>query len=124
MNEIDLAASVEECKRRCNKVKSVVDQQAEEIEETKRQMKESVNSLNLERGRARHLEAKNGRVQRDINGSELADEGLTGGEQALQQLLDEKDREINGLMSQVDLLMQVWDEDEWIPKNLLKHCKL
>eukprot|EP00547_Thalassionema_nitzschioides_P004454 CAMPEP_0194203064 /NCGR_PEP_ID=MMETSP0156-20130528/2950_1 /TAXON_ID=33649 /ORGANISM="Thalassionema nitzschioides, Strain L26-B" /LENGTH=163 /DNA_ID=CAMNT_0038928737 /DNA_START=172 /DNA_END=663 /DNA_ORIENTATION=- len=84
-----------------------LEESATEIEELKNRLEETTTLLNEERGRSRHLRAVNKCLERDIDTMEFDQEKVIKEAQLSQHLLSSRDKEIESLVAQINLLVQI-----------------
>mmetsp|Transcript_13015 Transcript_13015/g.20198 ORF Transcript_13015/g.20198 Transcript_13015/m.20198 type:complete len:156 (+) Transcript_13015:107-574(+) len=92
--------------RMCKQAEFELEESDEEIEELKKCLDETIALLNVERGRSRHLQAVNKRLERDIDRIAFDEEELRKESELFDHLLESKDKEIESLFSQINLLVQ------------------
>lgn len=93
---------------------------AKVIEELKTHLEDTVALLNVEKGRSRRLQAVNKRLERDIDRITFDQEELYKESEITEHLLESKDKEIESLLAQINLLVQIGTMKEKDPACTLQ----
>jgi len=105
--EIELQVSHDIWEKMYKHVKHELEENTKEIQILKEKLAEMNYLLNTEKGRVRHLNAINKRLERDIDEISFDQEELHRDSIMSRQLLASKDKEIESLVAQINLLIQV-----------------
>mmetsp|Transcript_22158 Transcript_22158/g.33607 ORF Transcript_22158/g.33607 Transcript_22158/m.33607 type:complete len:247 (+) Transcript_22158:156-896(+) len=105
--EIELQVSHDIWEKMYKHAKLELEENAKEIHNLKEKLVETDSLLNAERGKVRHLHALNKRLERDVDQLWLDQEELKRDSTVSRQLLASKDKEIESLVAQINLLIQV-----------------
>eukprot|EP00546_Thalassionema_frauenfeldii_P006157 CAMPEP_0178921412 /NCGR_PEP_ID=MMETSP0786-20121207/15548_1 /TAXON_ID=186022 /ORGANISM="Thalassionema frauenfeldii, Strain CCMP 1798" /LENGTH=140 /DNA_ID=CAMNT_0020595591 /DNA_START=100 /DNA_END=522 /DNA_ORIENTATION=+ len=97
-----------------------LEESAKAIEELKTQLEDTVALLNVEKGRSRRLQAVNKRLERDIDRITFDHEELYKESEISEHLLETKNKEIESLVAQINLLVQIGTMKEKDPACTLK----
>mmetsp|Transcript_27305 Transcript_27305/g.40312 ORF Transcript_27305/g.40312 Transcript_27305/m.40312 type:complete len:150 (-) Transcript_27305:71-520(-) len=110
--EDELQVSMKKNMQMYNDTKYKLDGQVEYIDKLKENLTEAENQLNREIGRARYLNALNKNIGKEVDEITLAKVERHKESQRMEELMEAKDKEIESLLAQVNLLMQVTEEKQ------------
>lgn len=105
--EIELQVSHDIWEKMYEHAKLELEENAKEIHDLKEKLADTNSLLNAERGKVRHLHALNKRLEQDVDQVWFDQEELHRESIMSKQLLASKDKEIESLVAQINLLIQV-----------------